>query len=109
MLAGVPRERRRATRAVDEWTRVERGAYWSIGPFTTLNVVTTVRSDSPRAPPRVIAPPTHRWNAASRQPAAEELQWTRNAFFSLEKASHGPYTIPKDYAACMGPRHPTTN
>jgi hypothetical protein len=51
MLAGVPRERRRATRAVDEWTRVERGAYWSIGPFTTLSAVTTVRSDGPRAPP----------------------------------------------------------
>lgn len=50
MLAGVPRERRRATRAVDEWTRVERGAYWSIGPFTTLSAVTTVRSDGPRAP-----------------------------------------------------------
>jgi hypothetical protein len=51
MLAGVPRERRRATRAVDEWTRVERGAYRSIGPFTTLSAVTTVRSDGPRAPP----------------------------------------------------------
>ena len=50
MLAGVPRERRRATRAVDEWTRVERGAYRSIGPFTTLSAVTTVRSDGPRAP-----------------------------------------------------------
>ena len=50
MLAGVPRERRRATRAVDEWTCVERGAYWSIGPFTILSAVTTVRSDGPRAP-----------------------------------------------------------
>ena len=50
MLAGVPRERRRATRAVDEWTRVERGAYRSIGPFATLGAVTTVRSDGPRAP-----------------------------------------------------------
>ena len=50
MLAGVPRERRRATRAVDEWTHVERGAYWSIGPFTILSAVTTVRSDGPRAP-----------------------------------------------------------
>ena len=51
MLAGVPRERRRAARAVDEWVRVERDAYWSIGPFTTLSAVTTVRSDGPRAPP----------------------------------------------------------
>ena len=50
MLAGVPRERRRATRAVGEWVRVERDAYWSIGSFTTLSVVTTVRSDGPRAP-----------------------------------------------------------
>ena len=38
MLAGVPRERRRATRAVDEWTHVERGAYLSIGPFERVQV-----------------------------------------------------------------------
>jgi hypothetical protein len=30
MLAGVPRERSRATRAVDEWIRVERDEYWCI-------------------------------------------------------------------------------
>ena len=35
----------------------------------------------------------------TRQPPAEEVQWTRNAFFSLEKGSHGPFTIPEDYAA----------
>lgn len=52
---------------------------------------------SPR-PLRVIAPPTHRWNAAFRQPATEEVKWTRNAFFSLETAWYGPYTIPKDDA-----------
>ena len=51
MLAGVPRERRRATRAVGEWVRVERDAYSSIRSFTTLSAVTTVRSDGPRAPP----------------------------------------------------------
>ena len=45
MLAGVPRERSRATRAVDEWIRVERDEYWCIGSFTTLMEATTVRSD----------------------------------------------------------------
>ena len=60
MLAGVPRERRRATRAVDKSNRVERDA------------------------------------AAVRRVSTQWVQWTRNAFFSLETARHGPYTIPKE-------------
>lgn len=60
MLAGVPRERSRATRAVDEWIRVERDEYWCIGSFTTLIVVTTVRSDGPRAPSESSYPSARR-------------------------------------------------
>ena len=67
MLAGVPRERSRATRAVDEWIRVERDEYWCIGSFATLMEVTTVRSDGPRAPSESSYPSARR---PPRLPAA---------------------------------------
>ena len=50
MLAGVPRERRRATRAVDEWIRVEWDEFGCNSSITTLTAVTTVRTRGPRAP-----------------------------------------------------------
>ena len=60
MLAGVPRERRRATRAVDEWILVEWDEFGCSSSITTLTAVTTVRTRGPRAPSESSSSSAHR-------------------------------------------------
>ena len=97
MLAGVPRERRRATRAVDKSNRVERDEFLCFDSFD-LGIHCDHFGAHPRSPIalRVVVPTTSPTDAAVRRQSTQWVQWTRNAFFSLETARHGPYTIPKE-------------
>ena len=98
MLAGVPRERRRATRAVDKSNRVERDEFSCFRSIYVSIATTCLRCAHPRSPRalRVVVPTTSPTDAAVRRVSTQWVQWTRNAFFSLETARHGPYTIPKE-------------